>query len=207
MAALLRHLRRIHRLCGLQPFALPSIALLLVAVLFDQYAGDFFSRREDVDGLARQVERMRDKVAQQGRFEQIVSDGRPTYTRMSGRVFSASGPEQARADLQAQLQTFLQDLPAEDVSVVPAGQDAPGKSGMVAVEATFAGVPQQLVRLQRKLDEAPQTLRIAGIEVKRVSGEGSVAERIRVKIRVEAWFVRSEPNNGPGKRADTRDRR
>lgn len=206
MAAVLRHLRRIYRLYGIRPFALPSVALLAVAVLIDRHADDFSTQREEAERLGKQIERMRDKVARQKEFERIIDEGRPAYARMSGRVVSAAGVTAAQSDLQARVRALLHELMAEDVVVVPVTTAVSPKSGTIAVDASFAGVPQQLVRLQQKLEAAPQAMRITEIDIQRRVDAGA-PERIRAKVRVAAWFVTNDLNGDAGKSADSRGRR
>lgn len=209
MPVLLRHLRRIFRLYGIRPFALPSIAFLVVAVLFDQHAGDFSTHREEAERLGKQVERMREKIARQKDFERVIGEGRPAYTRMSGRAVTAAGAAAAQADLQERVRAMLQGLMAEEIAVVPVATAASPKSDIVAIEASFAGVPQQLVRLQKKLEEAPQALRISEIDIQRDirHPDAGAPERIRAKVRVVAWYVANETNGDAGKAADSRGRR
>ena len=206
MAALLRHWRRVYRLYGIRPFALPSIALLVVAVVFDSYVGEFSERREEKERLARQVERMRDKIARQKDFERVIEEGRPAYARMSERVFATSDVGAAQAELQERVRSILQELMVEELVLVPASAETSPRSGVVAVEATFSGVPQQIVRLQKKLEEAPKALRIADIDIRRLP-EAGTPERVRTKLRIAAWFVHNELNGDAGKRAEPRGRR
>jgi Skp family chaperone for outer membrane proteins len=206
VAAVLRHLRRIYRLYGIRPFALPSIALLAVAVLFDRHAGDYSTQREEAERLGKQVERMREKVARQKEFERVIDEGRPAYARMSGRVVSAADVAAAQGELQERVRSLLLGLVAEDVAVVPVTTAVSPKSGAIAVDASFAGVPQQLVRLQQKLEQAPQALRITEIDIQR-RVDADAPERIRAKVRVAAWFVSNELNGNAGKPADSRGRR
>jgi len=206
MAVLLRHLRRIYRLYGIRPFALPSIALLAVAVLLDRHAGDFSTQREEAERLGQQVERMREKIARQKEFERVIDEGRSDYARMSARVVSAASAAAAQRHLQENVRRLLQDLMAEGVAVQPVTTAVSPKSGMIAVDASFSGVPQQLVRLQKKLEEAPQTMRMTDIDVQRLADAGA-PERIRTQVRIVAWFAHNQLSGDAVKPAESRGRR
>lgn len=209
MTVLMRHLRRIYRLYGIRPFALPSIALLAVAVMFDRHVGDFSTHREEAERLGHQVERMREKIARQKDFERVIEEGRPAYARMSGRIVAAAGVAAAQGELQERVRTLLQGLMAEEIALVPVTTAVSPKSGIVAVEASFTGVPQQLVRLQKRLEEAPQALRITEIDIQRdiPRPDAGTPERIRAKVRIAAWFVTNELNGDAGKSTESRGRR
>lgn len=201
----MRNYRRIYRLYGIRPFAIPLTVLLALAVLFDQFAGDYGSRRDDAEKVTRQLAAMKAKTTQQVRFDQIIAEGKPAFQRDVARVFSAVDSGQAAAALQAQVQKVLAELNADGVSVKPVGPEIRGEAGLIAVEAGFVGVPQQFVRLPQKLAAQPQLLRLVDVAV--VAGpEGAPApDRIEVKARIEAWFLRiPDPKPGVGKRADAR---
>lgn len=201
----LRTYRRIYRLYGIRPFAIPLIVLLSLAVLFDRFAGDYGTRSDEAEKATKQLAAMKAKTAQQARFDQIIAEGRPAFQRDAARAFSAADSRQAAAALQAQVQKVLAEIAADGVSVKPVGAEVRGEVGTIAVEAAFSGVTQQLVRLPQKLAAQPQLMRLVDVTV--VAGpEGAPApDRIEVKARVEGWFLRSpDPKPGVGKRADAR---
>lgn len=204
--ATMRHYRRIHRLYGIRPFAIPCIVLLALAVLFDQFAGDYGTRAEEAEKAARQLATMRAKVAQQQRFDQIIAEGKPGFPRDAARAFSAADSRAAASAMQAQVQQLLASMNADSVVVAPAGPEVRGEAGLIAVDVAFGGVPQQLVRFPQQLAAQPRLMRLVEAAIVTGPAGAPVPDRIEVKGRVEGWFLRTPADTKPGvgKRADAR---
>lgn len=179
--------RRAYRQLGIRPFALPCIALLGVAVVFDRFSDDYLEQLGRVDDQARTLDVQSAKLDQAERVEAIHAQLVPRSRQVSGQLIDAADVPQALAALQTRVQAALAAAYVQGASVTPVAPDSDAVDGVLGVDVTFAAVPQQLPRLEQALLGADRLLRIGSIDI-RVRTSASGGQELMVQARVIAPY-------------------
>lgn len=198
-----RDLKRIYQRYGIRPFAVPLVAVLGLAVLFDQYAADYSEHLDEATRVSQAQALVTTRLERRRHVEQLQVERKAAFEQAAGRVFVAGDAPQALGELQSRVKSLLERLYAREVSVVPSGALPEQSAGVIEVEARFNGVPQQLPRLQQQLAAEDKMLKLVGIALD-VAPEGPVGDHLLVRLRIAAWYTQQDLRPGVGARTSVR---
>lgn len=179
---------RLQRAQGLKPWLFPILAVLLVAVLFDQDLNPYLERREERQRLALATEAAEETLAQDARVKASHAALIGDFNALALRSFVAPDADAARSALQMQVQSVLQTLFFDGVTFEPVTTDALA-ARRVAVDAQFLGVPQQLPRLVEQIRQMQKDVRVERLEIRVVPDPQRNAQQLSIQARFVAPFL------------------
>ena len=165
----------------------PVLAIAALFILLNHFFVEYmFSifEAEDMELRHLWVEQMK---TLQPRFHEAHLLLKPQYHELEARSFKSSSPTASIVQMELTIKRVLQTLYFDEVEFKPVNTDLLSKDreGLLLLEVSFVGVPQQLNRLESALAVNEYAIRVNKLDVvaenNPVAGSGN--------LRIKAQFV------------------
>lgn len=192
-----RDLKRMYRQHGLKYLALPVLVGLLLAVVADQYVGDYLDRRAEAAELQVRLEQQRETAALEPRLRRSHEALEPGFRAVQSQIPVATDAKQATQTLEQDLRNLLQSLYFDHIEVVGVKDTPQGSVNRLTAEVRFQGVPQQLPRLQTAVAQAPRLLALEALEIKVVDDAARGGQQLSMAATFAGLYMRPLPELAP----------
>lgn len=169
---------RAFRRKGIAAFLMPSLVLVMMVYGYVEYVDGYFENLDEADTVSTKLESTQEEIRIAREMDKRKIVLKPDYDLWQSRAFIAPTREAALEAMKASLTQTLQNLYFEKVQIdVPkvdatdAGKNAKTAdktTDLIALEAQFIGVPQQLPRLEAELQTQAQSIRVSEVKIKAV---------------------------------------
>lgn len=174
---------------GIAAFLMPLLVIVMMVYGYVEYVDNYFEHLDEADSVSTKLEASNEviRIAREMDKRKIVL--KPDYDLWQSRAFVAPTREAALEAMKASLTQTLQNLYFEKVQIDVPKADAPKAAekttekttDLIALEAQFIGVPQQLPRLEAELQTQAQSIRVSDVKIKAVIPPKPVATKATAK--------------------------
>jgi hypothetical protein len=175
---------RVFRAHGIKVFALPVCVVLVLAVLADQWLGDYLSHREEATELQDQLLTYREILSLDSKIHKKHEEIAPEFATLAQMLHTAPDAKASGQAMQEQLRALLQSLHFGEIEFEEITTAAQGSVTFLHLQARFTSAPQQLPRLHAALTQSPTIVTIDQLEVRVVED----AQRSVPQLAVSARF-------------------
>ena len=161
---------RAFRRKGIAAFLMPSLVLVMMVYGYVEYVDGYFENLDEADTVSIKLESTQEEIRIAREMDKRKIVLKPDYDLWQSRAFIAPTREAALEAMKASLTQTLQNLYFEKVQIdVPKNEKTTDKTtDLIALEAQFIGVPQQLPRLEAELQTQAQSIRVSEVKIKAV---------------------------------------
>jgi hypothetical protein len=188
-----RDIVRIRREHGIKFFALPLVALLGIAVVADQWLGEYGEHRTTAQELRDTQERQRAVLDLQAQVTANEERLKPLFAASEPRLYISETPAESAQAMRQQLMQLLQSLYLDQVVIDEVAELPAGQVTQLKATVRFMGVPQQLPRLQSLLAQQPQQITTDLLEVKVIPDPQRGGQQLSVRATFSALHVKTLP--------------
>lgn len=190
---------------GIAAFLMPLLVIVMMVYGYVEYVDNYFEHLDEADSVSTKLEASNEviRIAREMDKRKIVL--KPDYDLWQSRAFVAPTREAALEAMKASLTQTLQNLYFEKVQIDVPKADAPKAAekttekttDLIALEAQFIGVPQQLPRLEAELQTQAQSIRVSDVKIKAVIPPKPVATKATAKKATAAASAASAAASAP----------
>lgn len=190
---------------GIAAFLMPLLVIVMMVYGYVEYVDNYFEHLDEADSVSTKLEASNEviRIAREMDKRKIVF--KPDYDLWQSRAFVAPTREAALEAMKASLTQTLQNLYFEKVQIDVLKADAPKAAekttekttDLIALEAQFIGVPQQLPRLEAELQTQAQSIRVSDVKIKAVIPPKPVATKATAKKATAAASAASAAASAP----------
>ena len=178
-----RDLIRAFRRYGVRPLILPFVVIASILIIFELNSDDYLTHREDAADLARRIEVM-DSITRISKAVEEKSELlKPEYAQIQNRAFLTGTAQNSADSMQNHLMGLLQSLYFENIKLVKLSPQQDGNAVVLAIDAQFTGVPQQLPRLESALAANQKAMRVNRLQIKTIGDTSGSGAHIEINAR------------------------
>lgn len=186
-----RDLIRIRRQHGIKYFALPIIVFLFLMLLLDERISGYLDLRNEVSENINKLEMDHQTLDERKSVESRLAALSSSNSKLSSRIYETTDADQAKKEIQEQLQILLKSLYFENIQFSEFSERAIGSAKILSVTASFSGVPQQLPRLQSAIANSRKILSVDTLDIRVVDDPQRNSQQIAIAVKFNALHVES----------------
>jgi len=174
---------RAFRRYGVRPLIIPFVVIASILIIFELNSDDYLTHREDAADLARRIEVM-DSITRISKAVEEKSELlKPEYAQIQNRAFLTGTTQNSVDSMQNHLMGLLQSLYFENIKLVKLSPQQDGNAVVLAIDAQFTGVPQQLPRLESALAANQKAMRVNRLQIKTIGDTSGSGAHIEITAR------------------------
>lgn len=178
-----RDLVRAFRHHGIRPLVIPVLVVASILLVVAQNIDGYLTHQEEATDLALRLEVMESTF----QFSKIIEEKnellKPEYSQIQARAFLSGNAEISVDSMQNHLTGLLQSLYFENIQLAKLGPAQNRNAAVLAVDAKFTGVPQQLPRLEAALAVNQKAMRVNRLQIKALKDASGGGPRIEINAR------------------------
>ncbi|MFC4161836.1 hypothetical protein [Chitinimonas lacunae] len=183
---------RLYHLLGFKPFAVALAALLILLLWVDESSKRIDATQKRFSTESVEYRRMKALVDMRKKIDEALKRDSTRLPQEQARAIVAENVDAAAVMLLGELQGRLGGVKIENPQLTPLTGSVKGHpaSPVVAVDAEFAAVPEQVVHWIDSIQTSQRLMRIAEI---RLEGDPAIElPKLKVRARVEALYMAPE---------------
>ena len=175
---------------GVRLLILPMVVLAALAYAYWEYTGAYFDHWDETTTLGTKLDVVDAELDLRDNIKNRHDALKPEFTLAQTSAFRTASRDEALGQMKSMLTQMLGSLYFEVIQVEPA--KSPSQANILAMDAEFSGVPQQLPRFELALQSQAKPMRVENVQIKTIAAPKGGEPHIEIKARIVALHLPPE---------------